>query len=243
MKQISVSDSVLAAHPLHTLFFSIFALFFYAALVFGIAGWLSPQVAEAARGEGENAISITWMMQVVLQMVMLGHITFWAERAGAGPFAGPVRSEISWAGFGIVAAPVIYYLAISFSFYVVSGGDPDWAFRDEVSREAVSRAALGPMLVLSVVLLAPVLEEVTYRGVVMGFLLGRGIPPLISILVAATGFTALHLQYTPAALISVFALGVFLGWLRVASRSIGPPILAHMAVNLYGVVGLWASPP
>lgn len=243
MSDIHLTDARLARHPWHTLFFGIFALFFYAALVFGIAGSLFPQVAEAALGEGENVIAITWIMQVVLQMVMLAHLTFWAERVGVGPFGGPIRSEVRWAGLGIVAAPVLYYLAISFSFYVVSGGDPDWAFRDEASREAVSRAALGPMLVLSVVLLAPILEEVTYRGVVMGFLLGRGIPPLVSILVASAGFAALHLQYTPAALISVFVLGVFLGWLRVASRSLGPPILAHIAVNLYGVVGLWASPP
>ena len=235
------SDVRLAEHPWHTIFFGIFALYVYAALVFGIAGALVPSVADAAIGEGPNATAIIWQMQVLLQVAMLVHFTIWAERAGAGPFAAPIRTDIKWSTIALIVTPVVYLTTIALTFQLFADGDAGWAYRDDTARDAVSRAAIGPVMILSVVILAPLVEEGIYRGAVMGFLLGRGFPPKVCILIAAIGFTALHLQYTPAALIPVFVLGLFLGWLRLASKSLGPPILAHMAVNLQAILGLWAA--
>ena len=96
-------------------------------------------------------------------------------------------------------------------------------------------------MIASLVLLAPIIEEVAFRGVALSCLLGRGLPVFVSIVIQAVGFTALHLQYTPAAMFTVFVLGLFLGWLRVASKSISAPILAHMAVNLQAVIALGAG--
>ena len=93
----------------------------------------------------------------------------------------------------------------------------------------------------SLVLLAPILEEVTFRGVALGCLLGRGVPVAAAIGIQAVGFALVHLQYTPAAMFSVFILGLFLGWLRIASKSIAVPILAHMAVNINAITALGAS--
>lgn len=235
------SDVRLAEHPFHTIFFGIFALYVYASIVFGVAAALVPSVAAAAKGEGPDATAIIWQMQVLLQVAMLVHFTIWAERAGAGPFAGPIRTGIKWSTIALIATPVIYLATIQVTFNLFADGDPGWAYRDDAARDAVSRAAIGPVMMLSVIILAPLIEEGIYRGAVMGFLLGRGFPPFVCIFIAAIGFTALHTQYTPAALIPVMVLGLFLGWLRLASKSLGPPILAHMAVNLQAVLGLWAS--
>lgn len=241
--EISLTEARLARHPWHTLFFSVFALFFYAMIVFGISGTLFPDVAAAARGEGDDAVLIGWRMQLVLQVVMLLHLTFWAEAVGAGPFGGTLRTSFRWLVGAAISAPFVYMLVLLFAFYVIGGGAADWAYRDEASAEAVSAAALGPIMVVSVLVLAPIVEEITFRGVAMGHLLGRGLNPHLAVVLPAAAFAMLHVQYTPAAIFSVFMLGLFLGWLRLKSGSIAPPIIAHMAVNLQVIVGLWASTP
>ena len=213
----------------------------YAFIVFGLAGSLIPEIAEAARGEGENSTEILWKMTVVLQVVILLHLTFWAEHVGAGPFAGDVRTTPKWIGIGIFGAPLLQFVAIIFAYTVLGDGGENWAYRSEEARDFVNAATIGPVMIASLVLLAPIIEEVAFRGVALSCLLGRGVPVFVSIVIQAVGFTALHLQYTPAAMFTVFVLGLFLGWLRVASKSISAPILAHMAVNLQAVIALGAG--
>jgi len=234
-------DLVLSAYPGHAFFFTMLAQLVYAFIVFGLAGSLIPGIAEAARGEGENSTEILWKMTVALQFVILLHLTFWAERVGAGPFAGEVRTTPRWMAVGILGAPLLQFVAILFAYTMLADGGENWAYRDEEARDFVNAAMIGPVMIASLVLLAPIVEEVAFRGVALSCLLGRGVPLWVAITVQAVGFAALHLQYTPAAMFSVFVLGLFLGWLRVASKSISAPILAHMAVNLQAVMALGAS--
>ena len=239
--KLTKHDFLLSAYPGHAFFFTMLAQLVYAFVVFGLAGSLIPEIAEAARGEGENSTEILWKMTVVLQVVILLHLTLWAERVGAGPFAGDVRTTPKWVGIGIFGAPLLQFLAIIFAYTVLADGGENWAYRNEEARDFVNAATIGPVMIASLVLLAPIIEEVAFRGVALSCLLGRGVPVLVSIGIQAVGFTALHLQYTPAAMFTVFVLGLFLGWLRVASKSISAPILAHMAVNLQAVIALGSS--
>ncbi len=235
-------EARLAQHPWHALFFSVFAVYVYAVFIFSFAGSLFPTVAEAAAGNGPDAIRINWIMQVLLQGAIFLHLTLWAERVGAGAFAGRLVFHSRWLTLALFAAPLLHIAVLRFSFSVFAGGETDWIYESETARAFLSQAALGPMMILSVLVLAPLVEEMTFRGVLMGFLLGRKWPSFMAIGTSAIAFTAIHLQYKPAALFSVFVLGLFLGWLRVASKSLGPPILAHMAINLIGLISLANAP-
>lgn len=79
-----------------------------------------------------------------------------------------------------------------------------------------------------VVFVAPVSEELLFRGVVLGGLENRfGRWP--AILGSAIAFAALHV--TPWLLVSTFALGVACGWLASARRSLVSAIALHMLYN------------
>jgi membrane protease YdiL (CAAX protease family) len=84
-----------------------------------------------------------------------------------------------------------------------------------------------------VVLVAPFVEEVFYRGLgvrVLGFL-----GPVVAI-----GGTALVFALAHGILVAVPALGVFavgLAWLRWRTESVWPGVIAHGAYNLAGVLG------
>jgi membrane protease YdiL (CAAX protease family) len=75
---------------------------------------------------------------------------------------------------------------------------------------------------------APVMEELFYRGILLGIgwkLMGRA----AGIHMAALIFALAH-QHSNGQ-IWIYGMGVLLGWLRLKSGSMWPPIIAHLAFN------------
>ena len=85
---------------------------------------------------------------------------------------------------------------------------------------------------------APALsEELLFRGLLLGLLLGRSVKPGTAILLSSLAFGVAHLD--PVHGVAATLLGVYLGTVAWAARSIRPAILAHAANN--GVALLGAS--
>jgi len=86
-----------------------------------------------------------------------------------------------------------------------------------------------------VVAIAPVVEELFYRGVWLRAAERRW-GTVAGIVVSATVFGVMHLQPidTPA----LIAFGLVVGWLAARYRRLGPSIWAHVAFNLTAVVTL-----
>jgi hypothetical protein len=79
---------------------------------------------------------------------------------------------------------------------------------------------------------APFAEEVFFRG----FILAALVSPLGVVRAAVVGstvFAAAHVD--PGTLVPIFVTGLLLSWLYLRSRSIWPPLIAHMAQNLIAV--------
>ncbi len=110
------------------------------------------------------------------------------------------------------------------------------AFISDTFTTAAS-AGMLPLLLISFVLLAPLQEELVFRG----FLL-RGIAPAIgswpAILVTAAVWAASHLQYEWFFIGEIFALGIVFGWIRCRSGSLLVPFVLHAVVNGMAVVAV-----
>ena len=114
---------------------------------------------------------------------------------------------------------------------------PDAFSFDEVSKRASdlvddARGGWIFLLALVVVVGAPIVEEIVYRGVVQ--------PGLVSswgrttgILVTAALFAAIHMQ--PVEFPGLFAFALVLGWARHSTGTIGTSIVTHMAFNATGL--------
>lgn len=104
----------------------------------------------------------------------------------------------------------------------------------DVLARAVGEGPLLPRLALiaAIVLAAPLLEELVFRGFLWDSLersMGRrGAWIATSLLFAAYHVVPLHV-------LSVFGTGLLIGALRLASRSIWPCVVAHFVNNLLGV--------
>jgi membrane protease YdiL (CAAX protease family) len=98
-------------------------------------------------------------------------------------------------------------------------------------------AAVAVTLVATVVL-APVFEEIIFRGLLYGSLRARfGVAP--SIVVSALIFALAH-GYGAAGFASVFFAGALWAWSYESTRSVLPAIAAHMANNAsVGITLLW----
>ncbi len=115
---------------------------------------------------------------------------------------------------------------------------PDAFSFEEVSKRAsdlvdVAHGGWIVLLGLVVIVGAPVVEEIVYRGVVQPGLVtswGR----TAGIVVTAALFAAIHMQ--PIELPGLFAFALVLGWARHSTGTIGLSIVTHMAFNATGLV-------
>ncbi len=94
------------------------------------------------------------------------------------------------------------------------------------------------LTLIGTVLLAPVAEELVYRGLIFGCLYDR--KPWLGYLVSTVVFSLVHVigyigMYDPLALLIAFIqylpAGICLGWAYARSQTIWAPIILHIAIN------------
>ncbi|MEO9968457.1 MAG: type II CAAX endopeptidase family protein [Hyphomonadaceae bacterium] len=230
MHAIRRSDALLASHPLHAFYWPLFAAYVYSYISGALIVLAAPELVALFDADGTGANREKWIYACVLQGLILLRMSLWAEKTTGQPFGAPVRADMKWFAFAVFAVPIIHSVSFDLMGGLFSVGEGDWTIRDDFDNSMFEMNQYSLML-LYVILIAPIVEEVGFRGILLGFFRGRGMPKIIAVLITAAGFAALHTQYTLPAIAAVFILGLVLGWLRLASNSIGPPIIAHIAVN------------
>jgi membrane protease YdiL (CAAX protease family) len=81
--------------------------------------------------------------------------------------------------------------------------------------------------------LAPLVEELVFRGLLYGWLEGRW-GRSVALVVSSLAFAGAHIE--PAHMLLVLPLGVLFGWLRLRTGSVVPSIVSHMANNAMAVL-------
>ncbi len=95
-----------------------------------------------------------------------------------------------------------------------------------------AQSLLGGSFVFGIiytVLVAPLCEEIVFRGLILGALKGN-MPRIAAILLSALAFSLIHLP-SPIALGYTFVLGLILGFVFYYTKSLLPCILAHTLFN------------
>jgi len=89
---------------------------------------------------------------------------------------------------------------------------------------------------MSVVIIAPIIEEILCRGIILKGLL-KNYSPNKAIFISAILFSALHLN--PWQAIPAFFGGLFLGWIYNKTQSVIPGMIFHAAINTTGFAFLF----
>ena len=88
----------------------------------------------------------------------------------------------------------------------------------------------GPLTLLTVVVLAPIFEEMIFRARLYN-ILSRNSSPLMSASLSALAFGIVHLQ--PIVVVEALVVGVVFSYFYLAKRSIITPIILHMCNNAF----------
>lgn len=125
---------------------------------------------------------------------------------------------------------VLAVLGTTVLSFVVSQLGPQPEGVREVTQGLRGVQALLTLAVLG--LLAPVAEELVFRGLLYGWLAGRW-SNLVAFLLSSLAFAAAHTE--PLHILMVLPLGFWFGWLRWRTGSLVPTIVAHIINNTIAV--------
>jgi hypothetical protein len=87
------------------------------------------------------------------------------------------------------------------------------------------------LLLLSV--LAPIVEELVFRGLLYGWIAGRW-GGTVGLVVSSLAFAAAH--WEPAHIVLVLPLGFLFGWLRRRTDSLLPSLFSHIVNNGFALL-------
>jgi membrane protease YdiL (CAAX protease family) len=134
-----------------------------------------------------------------------------------------------------IASQILLVSAVYWPLRKIFPSTFDAADVEERARDLYDRAHGGwlVVLVLIVVVGAPIVEELVYRGFIQGTLRGT-MNEGVALVVTAVWFTLIHL--TPVEYPGLFAIALVLGFSYHFSRRIGLSIVTHMAFNATGLL-------
>lgn len=149
----------------------------------------------------------------------------------------PTWMDIVWVPAGLIAylilTAIITVLASSFLTFV------DYKQVQETGFTQLIGNTQYMLAFISLVIVAPIAEEVLFRGYLFGKL-RKYAPVWVSVLVTSILFGIVHGQWNVG--LDVFALSIVLCLLRVVSGSLWPSIMLHMLKNGVAFYFLFINP-
>jgi uncharacterized protein len=209
-----------------------------------VPGWclLVFVVLAAAIGATSLWLVSGWLLSNHGQLLAIGVL----YAAGLVAVAGAVAPLGRSAAPALALRPAHWWLLLAGAIgtvilsVVVSQIGPELQGMKDVERIVREPDALV-LSILFLGVLAPMVEELAFRGLLYGWIEGRwNWRP--AYWVSSLAFAAAHYQWGAegwdrlAYAIAVLPLGLFFGWLRRRSNSLLPSMVAHMANNSFAVI-------
>ena len=167
---------------------------------------------------GETTITTTGLAMVLSGIAMIWHlIHFKYVKFNLKSF-----SEVSGKTIGL-SIPLIVAGMLFINLCSEFLGLPDLM---QDTFRAMSRNVFG---IISITIMAPLVEELLFRGAIQGCMLRKGIKPLHAILIASAIFGIVHMN--PIQIPFAFAIGLIFGWLYYRTGSVVPGIIGHFINN------------
>ncbi len=194
---------------------------------FGILpGWMQVILAESP-----TALAIQYALTLTIE---IGVLLWLVRKRQAGKLGlGLRRASDKWylVAFGLYFAQIVIIIGI---FALVNALLPAVDTEEQQAVFEFGRSGWGYWLTaVSAVVIAPIIEELLFRGVLFAGLAKRW-PVWLAAIVSSLAFAVLHGQVNVG--IYTFILGCLLSWLYVRSGSIYPGMLVHFLNNL---VAFW----
>lgn len=189
---------------------------------------------ETAMRLAENGV-VAGGASVVASLLITGAVWLVVSRAGQRPFRAPMALGPShtWPLWTFPLVAII--TALTFDGVTALLDRP---ILPEILLPYYEGPGAVAVMALASVVIAPVAEELLFRGVLFGAV-ERFVPAWLTVLLTALSFGVLHVMtygndwYT---ILQIIVVGLILGGLRAWTRSLWPSIIFHITNNLYATI-------
>lgn len=244
----------LSAPPSHRWRFSDFLLVWVVGLITSLVG----TIVGIAVGIGGSIEDLTlgtspellfWVSLPAQFFGMLLALAWVSQRRGSGNLSTDFGFAIRLQDAGFLLLGMLLLLALAYSLQPLAnllGADET----PQVTTEAISRAIDLPtqiMIVLGVAVVTPIVEELTFRGLLLRYLEER-VSPRRALFISALVFGLFHLLGTTGsagavlALIQTFLAGLVLAYVTQKSGKLSRAIFIHGGFNLITILVLFFFP-
>jgi membrane protease YdiL (CAAX protease family) len=211
------------------LLFAFLASIVVATVVFGV--FQADRASVRASSYDGVVITIGAMASVPVQIAVLAFAARMRRWSPMDYFG------LIWAKSAELVLAVLCTVAVVVLFDVlmyVSGRDLVPPFQVEAYQSAKDAGWLAALL-LAIVVVAPIGEEIAFRGFLFRGLVRPGYERL-AIVAIALAWALLHIQYDWLGMAQIFAAGLILGWFRWASGSTVLTIVMHVLINAEAMI-------
>lgn len=207
-----------------------------------IAGNLLGAGVVAATGYSSTTDAPVWVSMVLaatLWTPMLIGLWLLSDRLDARPFADEYGLRFKLVDLiGIPVGVLAQLVVVRLVYWPLERGWPDIFSRSRVERNArdlYDQAHGGWLvgLVVIVVIGAPIVEELMYRGLLQGAMVRR-FNDVVAVVAIAAFFAAIHFRWVEFP--GLFVFGLILGVCALRTGRLGMGIAAHMAFNATGLL-------
>jgi uncharacterized protein len=135
--------------------------------------------------------------------------------------------------------PLLWWLFAAFLFTLGSDAITQWfgwPLVPDFMVKAYRTAYFLPFLWFALVVVAPLFEEIFFRGFVFEGIRHSHAGPAAAIVLTSLFWTFIHTQYDTVQLASVFTAGLLLGLAKLRTHSLYTPIAMHALVNFIAMV-------
>jgi membrane protease YdiL (CAAX protease family) len=182
-----------------------------------------------------GTIAITGVIAVILSFPLIKKAALQSGKSFPFKFLGFQSINIITL-VKVLVAGIAYYLFESLAGSVLSIDTPQFMFDVKSQTHSILDVML---LVLGICIVAPIAEEVIFRGLAYGRLVKSRAGVTGAIIITSLVFTAIHVQYDfeVLAILSVFAF--LLGYVRYKTGNLVYCIALHMQLNAFSTIELF----
>lgn len=179
---------------------------------------------------------------VIMLIITIG-VPYWTRRQLTTWRELGLARLMEWRDIGLALAGIVTYFILTAVLLLAAKEFMPWVDIEQTQDIGINMLRPGleiAMAFLLLVVAAPVVEELLFRGYLYGKLRGRGVPFWVTALVVSLLFGIAHLQWNVG--VDTFALSLVMCATREITGTIWPSILMHMMKNSLAFYFLFVNP-